>query len=171
MSLIDRYTILKWKESWGNFTGHFFGRLSGLYASCNATTSTRVVSLGVILVMVFLVMGIVSLLRPEPPVPLNKRLVLKATDDQGDTWAMDYLKNQDLQAILNGPVKPGQPLTLTVDFLRKYPNLLMKPYIIGVAGEYYFPGILKNGQWQQAPRFVITDANGKRLHRGQFEYG
>lgn len=165
--MVDRYTILKWKEAWGNFIGNFSGRDD----SSNTTTAKRLIKLVPVAVLIFLVYAGIVLLRPAPPVPLSKKLVLTATDAQKDTWAMDYLKNQDIAAILNGPVKPGQPLTLTVKFLRKPPNLLLTLDITGTAGERYFPGILKNGQWQKPPRFTLTDQNGKLLHQGQFAYG
>ncbi len=171
MSLIDRYTVLKWKEICKSFAGNFTGYLFRLYALCNATTTTRLVSLGFILAIVLLITGLVSILQPESPVPMAKRLILKEIDDQGDTWSLDYLKNQDIQTILSGPVKPGQPLTLTMRFLRKGSILSMKPDIAGAAGEKYFPGILKNGQWQEAPKVIITDNHNKQLHQGQFEYG
>ncbi|MBM3437154.1 MAG: hypothetical protein FJY07_13170 [Bacteroidetes bacterium] len=169
--MVDRYTILKWKEAWSNLTSNFSGTISGLYASCNATPAARLVTLGLIVVIVLLVYGGIFLLCPEPSIPMTKKLVLTAIDAQKDTWAMDYLKNQDIEAILSGPVKPGQPLTLTVKFLQKSPNLLILPEITGTAGERYFPGILKNGQWQKAPRFTLTNQNGKLLHQGQFAYG
>jgi hypothetical protein len=171
MSLFDRYTILKWQETCRDFTDTFSGRLLRFYTLCNATMLTRLISLGVILGIVLAGAGVASWLGPQSPVPMSKKLVLTATDAQGDKWAMDTLKNQDLQAILNGPVKPGQPLTLTVKFLSDPPNLLIKPDIAGAAGERYFPGILKNGQWQEPPSVVISDRNGKLLHQGQFEYG
>jgi hypothetical protein len=98
-------------------------------------------------------------------------MVLTATDSQDNLWRMEYLKDQNLQDILSGPVKPGQPLTLTVKFLRKQSELLIKPEIAGAAGERYFPGILKNGQWQDAPKLVIKDSNDKLVHKGKFEYG
>lgn len=167
----DRYTLLKWKEASKDFTDTFSGRLAQLYALCNATPVTRLITLGSILAAVLLISGLIGLMHPEPPVPLSKRLVLTRTDDLGDTWTMDYLKNQNLQAILNGPVKPGEPLTLTVKLLQEQGNLYILPEIAGAAGERYLPGILKNGQWQEPPRFTITDANGNRLHQGQFEYG
>jgi hypothetical protein len=118
-----------------------------------------------------MVITTVSLLRPEKPLSIANQVVLSAVDEQGVLWKMEYLKNQDLANLLNGPVKPGQPLRLSVKFLRKSPNLLIKPEVVGAAGEQYFPGLLKNGQWQPAPRFTIRDANGMLLHRGQFEYG
>lgn len=165
--MVDRYTILKWKEAWSNFIGNVSGRND----SSNTTTAKRWVKLVPVAVLIFLVYAGIVLLRPAPPVPLSKKLVLTATDAQKDIWAMDYLKNQDVEAILKGPVKPGQPLILTVKFLQKSPNLLIQPEITGTAGERYFPGILKNGQWQKAPRFTLTDQNGKLLHQGQFAYG
>jgi hypothetical protein len=171
MSLIDRYTILKWKEACLNFKDVFFVRLSGLYAFCNANRTTRLVSLGILFAIVILLAGIVSFLRPEAPVSIAQKMVLTAKDSQGDIWRMEYLKDQDIQTILHGPVKPGQPLTLTVKFLRKQSALLIKPEIAGAAGEKYFPGILKNGQWQEAPKLVIKDSNDKLLHKGKFEYG
>lgn len=171
MSFIDRYTILRWKEAWGDFTRHFSDRLLGLLALCNASMTSRLISLGVVLAVMGLLWGLAAWLGPEPAVPMSKQLVLTATDAQGDVWTLDYLKNQNIEAILNGPVKPGQPLTLTVKFLRERQNLLIGPEITGAAGERYFPGILKNGQWQEAPKLAITDPNGKLLHRGQFEYG
>lgn len=167
----DRYTILKWKESAGDFAGTFGGGLIRLYAVCNATAKTRLFSLGVLGAGVLLVSGLVKLLQPEPPVPLSKQLVLTRTDEQGTVWKLDYLKDQDWQAILSGPVKPGEPLTATVEFFTENRTLHFLPEIIGEAGERYFPGILKNGQWQPPPRFVLTDQTGKLLLKGQFEYG
>lgn len=171
MSFIDRYTILRWKEAGRCFVDDFIDRFFRLYAMGNATTTTRLISLGTLLVAVFLVWGLLSLLRPEPPLPLSKRLVLTSNDDQGDVWTMDYLKNQDLNAILDGPVKPGEPLTLNIKFLRNQRNLLITLEIVGAAGERYFPGILKNGQWQEPPGLAIADQNDKLLHKGKFEYG
>jgi apolipoprotein N-acyltransferase len=168
---MDRYTILKWKEACLNFKDVFLTCLSGLYAFCNTNRTTRLVSLGVLFVFVLLLVGIVSFLRPEAPVSITQKMVLTATDSQDNLWRMEYLKDQNLQDILSGPVKPGQPLTLTVKFLRKQSELLIKPEIAGAAGERYFPGILKNGQWQDAPKLVIKDSNDKLVHKGKFEYG
>ena len=167
----DRYTILKWQEKGTNLTSGLWGQVSGLYGACNATAVTRLISLGAVFIVIFLVTGLVSWLRPAPDVPLSKRLVLTAPDAQKNTWSLDYLKHQDIQAILNGPVKPGQPLRLTVKFFLKSPELLMKPDLIGAAGEHYYPGIIKNGQWQSPPSFMLTDRNNQLLHKGQFEYG
>lgn len=171
MSIFDRYTILKWKEACKDSAGNFLLYISGLYDVCNASMKSRVISAGALAAIILLIAGLYSLFKPEPPEPVAKILVLKATDTQGDRWAMDYLKNQDIQAILSGKVKPGQPLTLTFKFQRQSANLLILPEITGTAGEKYFPGIIKNGQWQPAPRLVISDQSGKMLHKGQFEYG
>lgn len=162
---MDRYTILRWKEGWADFISNFPGSI------CNGMTAARLAKVGLVFIAALLVIGLFYLRRPNPPTPMSKRLVLTETDAQGDRWAMDYLKNQDIEAILNGPVKPGQPLTLTVKFTQKNPNLLIDLEIIGVAGERYFPGIIKNGQWQKPPKFSLTDRNNKLLHQGQFAYG
>lgn len=171
MGMIDRYTILKWKEILAGFRDHVAESGLRLYALCTASGRTRLISLGVLSVIILILITVISLLHPEKPVSVANKVVLSATDPQGILWKMEYLKNQDLGGLLNGPVKPGQPLKLTVKFLRKQPNLLIKPEVVGSAGEQYFPGILKNGQWQKPPRFAIISANGTVLYKGQFEYG
>lgn len=171
MRIFDRYTLLRWKEAWGDAGGSLGDRLLGLFALCNANMTSRLVSLGVIAMVFVLIGAVAAWVRPEPAAPMNRLLVQTKTDAQGDRWALDYLKNQDVGALVNGLVKPGEPLVLTVKFLQEQRSLLMQPELQGAAGERYFPGILKNGQWQAAPKLVLTDQNDRLLHEGQFEYG
>ena len=158
---MDRYTILKWKEGLANFPGSMRDGMKVM----------RLAKLGVAVVAVLLIIGLVYLSRPNRPKSKPKNLVLTATDAQGNKWAMEYLKNQAIEAFLKEPNKPGQPLTLTVKFTPKPPNLLIEPEITGGAGEKYFPGTLKNSQWQEPPKFALTDPNNKLLQEGQFKYG
>lgn len=171
MRIFDRYTLLRWKEAWGDAGGSLWGRLLRLFALCNATMTSRLVSLGVIAGMIVLIGIVAAWVRPEPAAPMSRLLVQTKTDAQGDRWALDYLKNQDVGALVNGSVKPGEPLVLTVKFLQEQRSLLIQPELHGAAGERYFPGILKNGKWLAAPKLVLTDQNDQLLHEGQFEYG
>lgn len=171
MGLIDRYTIQRWKTFCLDFAENTFYYLSRLFALCNENNKTRLISLISIICLLFVSGWLLSLSGPKPLIPESQKLVLKEADAQGNNWTIDYLKNQNVQAILETDKKTGQPLTLKMKFHRKSEILYMLPEVTGNAGEKYFPGILKNGKWLDPPKVVIADINNKQIHTGQFEYG
>ena len=171
MSFVDRYTIRRWKTFWADFASTVIDYAFQIYALCNENTRTRLISLGCIICLFFASGWLLSLLEPEPLTPESQQLVLQETDVEGNKWTIDYLKKQDTQTILKNGKKTGQPLILKVKFHRKSEILYILPEITGNAGEKYFPGILKNGQWLDPPKVRMADSSNKQFHTGQFEYG
>ena len=170
--LFDRYRIEKTKEFWGGLWDKGAGGLLRIVAFGNTGSAARVISVSCILFIILFAGWLFALLKPKAQVPVSKPLTLTETDADGNKWVMDYLKDQNIRAILDGKTKPGQPLTVKVKFYRKSQSiLLMKPEVTGTAGEQYFPGTIKNGQWQAPPKLRIADQNGQLIHLGQFEYG
>lgn len=170
MKLFDRYTIEKWKEFWTGIIERPFS-LGQFLTMRRTSPAPRIISLGCLTAALLAIIGLFSSLRPDAPIPPAKQLTLTATDTEGNIWTIDYLKDQNIEALLNSDTKPGQPLKVQAKLYRKTRYLLIEPVITGHCGEQYFPGTVKNGQWQPAPKVAITDRNGKLLHRGQFEYG
>ncbi|MCE5185153.1 MAG: hypothetical protein LLF76_03405 [Planctomycetaceae bacterium] len=169
--MIDRYTILKFTERWGNFRDSLAGAIAGLYSLCTGSPRARLFSLGLIILLGAAAWWVIPMCKGKPSVSAAAKLVLQATDAGGNTWAIDFLRNQDPEAILNDPNKPGQPLTLTFKFTRKQAELQILPELAGTAGERYLCGIVKNGLWQQPPMLILSNQQDEPLGSGRLKYG
>lgn len=161
MGMVDRYTLLKWKEAFFNLKENLS------YAS----PKTRLLVAGTVFGILLIAITVAAMFSDEPSTPAAPNRFLKLTDTQGDQWRLEYLPGQDSSAILAAAVPPGNPLALTVKFQLRQPSLLILPELTGAAGEKYYPACVKNGKWQPPPTLTIADANGRLLHKGQFEYG
>lgn len=171
MGIIDRHTALKWAEKCDNLRDDLRDGLLGVYSNCTSTTRRKATSFCLLLAMLAGAGYLFYMVKPGSAAPFAPQMVLKATDAAGDAWAMNYLPSQDVAAISNSAIEPGGPLTLTVKLERRQSELLILPEITGTAAERYFPGILKNGQWQQPPMLLISDSQDRPLHQGRFKYG
>jgi hypothetical protein len=161
MAFIDRYTLLKWKEAFSNLTESL----------TSASPKTRLVVAGSLLgiLLIGILLSLMFSVEQAPPAAPDRTLTVQ--DTQGDQWILKYLPGQDGGANQAAAVKPGPPLSLTLRFQLRSPNLLILPELTGAAGEKYYPAAVKNGKWQPPPKLTITDAGGRLLHRGQFEFG
>jgi hypothetical protein len=161
MGLVDRYTILKWKEA-------FFNLKETL---SDASPKARLLVTAAVFGVLLIAITVSALLSDSPATPSAPNRFLTITDAQGDLWRLQYLPGQDSDALLAASVPPGQPLSLTIKSQLAQPRLLILPELTGAAGEKYYPACVKNGKWQPPPRLTIADANGRLLHAGQFEFG
>jgi hypothetical protein len=110
---------------------------------------------------------------PSYPDTLKKELgftKLKKTDEHGDKWEIDLIRNQKL-ADINKDIKYGEPLRATLDVQLKGDTLSIGLNVTGQAGEKYVGGARKNNKWQSPPAINIYDVNGKLIHNSKFEYG
>ena len=70
----------------------------------------------------------------------------------------------------------GPPIKVAVHLSQGKPQAGTKPVYLtlmytGAAGESYSTAVKMNRRMAPAPKFEIENENGKRLHRGSFEYG
>ncbi len=95
---------------------------------------------------------------------------LTKTDEAGDNWEIDLLRDQRLSDIRKD-MQHGEPLIATLDVQPKDDSLSIGLNVTGQAQEKYVGGARKNGVWQDPPAVNIYNSGGKMIHSGKFEYG
>jgi len=135
-------------------------------------TGVLVVAAVVVAVALIAFISLRALSRPDAPTRKQLNLApLIVTDPNGDTWQLDLLKGQPIDAIAAADIEPGQPLTVTTDVKIVGRTASIGLILRGRAGEQYVGGVKKNGQWQPPPAIRIIDSAERVLGADKFEYG
>jgi len=106
------------------------------------------------------------------------QIVLKATDQAGDTWMLTgHGTSKELQELRIAENETttlpnfGPPFTSRAHTATMGDGLLISFSLAGNANEQYSPGAAKNGNQLPPPKFEITDESGKVVLAEAFQYG
>lgn len=98
-------------------------------------------------------------------------------EKDGRTWQLTSngpwgeLRRIEVRTGQTTSLKCGPPFRI-IPGISKTPGVVGVDFqILGCAGEWYSPVVMKNGQRAPAPRVEILDEQGKAIHSGQFSYG
>lgn len=123
-------------------------------------------------VVAILLLG--QLFSGPPPLPTKKSIGLRSltkNDTNGDEWVLALVRGQPVSQLAESGVKPGEPVSVTLDVQVAGKVLSIGLIVQGQSGEKYVGGAIKNGKWLPAPTFIVVNEAGKIIGDGQFEYG
>lgn len=167
---IDRYSLLRKKETLGRIFGGLGILLVGLYEYCNSSPKRRLIS---VLCVVLVLAGVMKLFSSVSSLGRMGGAVkaLTTQDSQGNKWVLEPIKGQPMSKFADMGSGPGEPLRVEADVQNEGREVSIGLVVAGKAGEKYVGGALKNNVRQPAPTFEIVDENKKVLESGAFEYG
>jgi hypothetical protein len=171
MIKIDRYTWWRWKESYSDLKNFTRQQLAALWIWCNSSIRNRAISLFFIALLVIAISFVLKSFKSSPQIAVSKEFVVSKTDENGDTWTLDFLKGQNFQDISNSKTQLGPPLTLKADTKRNSDYICLDFFIVGNGGEKYIPVPLKNNRWQSPPTIEVKNNEGTIIHTGTFQFG
>lgn len=118
-----------------------------------------------------LLLGVsVLLIKPWDSTNRYRGKQLEETDNEGNRWALAFIKGPSRTALRNG-ITPGGPLTVSVNLRTRGAQALLDLQVQGQAGERYLGGARKNGRRMPAPQFEIIAKSGQMVGSGTFRYG
>lgn len=171
MGLINKYSWMRWRESFWEPLGDLLRKPLVLAELCRSSPKARMITLvGVaFLLLVIYILGV--LFTPRPKTAISTAFVIKQADAAGVNWTLNFIPGQNFKALSDSQNKPGPPLTLGADIQRNNNYVSVQFYLVGAAGEKYVPSALRNNYWPEPPTVIIKNSKGGIVTQQKLKFG